>query len=83
MLDPTGQPFYYWSAVVSLAFVYNFWAISYRFSFQEIDRPSMALWFALDYAADSIYLLDVIVNFNTCYLEEGVLQRSTSKIRAH
>lgn len=83
VLDPAGQLYYHWSMVVSLAFLYNFWAISYRFSFQEINLDSMGFWFALDYTADLIYVLDVVVNLRTGYLEEGVLQRNIAKIGQH
>ncbi|KAE8744056.1 hypothetical protein FOCC_FOCC009340, partial [Frankliniella occidentalis] len=38
VFDPAGRLCYYWSMVVSLAFLYNFWVIIYRFAFQEINR---------------------------------------------
>lgn len=37
IFDPAGRLCYYWSMVVSLAFLYNFWVIIYRFAFQEIN----------------------------------------------
>lgn len=37
VFDPAGRLCYYWSMVVSLAFLYNFWVIIYRFAFQEIN----------------------------------------------
>lgn len=83
VLDPSGSLYHHWSMVVSLAFLYNFWSLSYRFAFQEINYDTVALWFALDYSADLIYLLDVIVNFRTGYLEDGVLQRNLDKIGQH
>lgn len=83
VLDPAGSLYYHWSAVVSFAFLYNFWSLSYRFAFCEIDFDSMAFWFALDYSADIIYTLDVIVNHHTGYLEDGVLERNLDKIGQH
>lgn len=38
VFDPAGQLCYYWNMVVSLAFLYNFWVIIYRFAFSEINR---------------------------------------------
>lgn len=38
VFDPAGRLCYYWSIIVSLAFLYNFWVIIYRFAFQEINR---------------------------------------------
>lgn len=83
VLDPSGSLYYHWSMVVSFAFLYNFWSLSYRFAFQEIDFDTVAFWFALDYSADFIYLLDVVINFHTGYLEDGVLQRQADKIGQH
>ncbi|KAF6206477.1 hypothetical protein GE061_017710 [Apolygus lucorum] len=37
VFDPAGRLCYYWSMVVSIAFLYNFWVIIYRFAFQEIN----------------------------------------------
>ena len=39
VFDPAGRLCYYWSLVVSLAFLYNFWVLIYRFAFQV--RPSV------------------------------------------
>lgn len=83
VLDPSGSLYHHWSMVVSLAFLYNFWSLSYRFAFQEINYDTVAPWFALDYSADLIYLLDVVINFRTGYLEDGVLQRKLDKIGQH
>lgn len=38
VFDPAGQLCYYWNMVVSMAFLYNFWVIIYRFAFSEINR---------------------------------------------
>lgn len=69
--------------VVSLAFLYNFWVIIFRFSFSEITFESLVVWFTLDYTMDLIYLLDIIFHFRTGYLEDGVLQTDAIKLRQH
>jgi cyclic nucleotide gated channel alpha 3 len=83
VFDPAGRLCYYWSMVVSLAFLYNFWVLIYRFAFQEITRESLAVWFCLDYFSDLLYLLDIAVHFRTGYLEDGVLQTDATKLRHH
>ncbi|KAH9416785.1 hypothetical protein DERP_011900 [Dermatophagoides pteronyssinus] len=83
VFDPSGRLCYYWSLIVSIAFLYNFWSIIYRCAFQEINEKTVASWFALDYFADFIYILDILVNFRTGYLEEGVLQTDSVKLRQH
>ncbi len=69
VFDPAGRLCYYWSMVVSLAFLYNFWVIIFRFSFAEITAETLAMWFSLDYLMDLIYFLDILVHFRTGYLE--------------
>jgi cyclic nucleotide gated channel alpha 3 len=71
VFDPAGRLCYYWSMVVSLAFLYNFWVIIFRFSFAELSFDSLAVWFSLDYLMDLIYLLDIVFHFRTGYLEVG------------
>uniref|UniRef100_A0A914V3A6 Ion transport domain-containing protein n=1 Tax=Plectus sambesii TaxID=2011161 RepID=A0A914V3A6_9BILA len=81
LFDPAGQLCYYWSGVVSVAFLYNLWVISYRIGFDEIRADTKYTWFALDYSADFIYILDLLMGFRTCYFTDGVLQTNAIKIR--
>ena len=83
VFDPAGRLCYYWSMVVSFAFLYNFWVIIFRFSFAEITLDTLLIWFSLDYLMDLIYLLDIIFHFRTGYLEDGVLQTDSTKLRQH
>ncbi|TDG48343.1 hypothetical protein AWZ03_005298 [Drosophila navojoa] len=83
VFDPAGRLCYYWSMVVSMAFLYNFWVIIYRFAFQEINRRTIAVWFCLDYLSDFLYLIDIFFHFRTGYLEDGVLQTDALKLRTH
>lgn len=83
VFDPAGRLCYYWSMVVSLAFLYNFWVIIYRFAFQEINTQTIIVWFCLDYFSDFLYLVDILFHFRTGYLEDGVLQRDSTKLRQH
>lgn len=83
VFDPSGRLCYWWSAVVGIAFLYNFWVIIYRYAFQEIDSSNIALWFTLDYSADLLYVLDIAFHFRTGYLDEGVLQTDSTKLRIH
>ncbi|XP_074113239.1 uncharacterized protein LOC141536538 isoform X6 [Cotesia typhae] len=83
VFDPAGRLCYYWSMVVSLAFLYNFWVIIYRFAFQEINGETLVVWFCLDYFSDFLYLVDIVFHFRTGYLEDGVLQTDATKLRSH
>ncbi|XP_071085205.1 cyclic nucleotide-gated channel alpha-3-like [Haliotis cracherodii] len=83
VFDPSGRLCYWWSSVVSMAFLYNFWVIIYRFAFQEINADNLSVWFTLDYTADFLYVLDIAFHFRTGYLEDGVLQTDPTKLRLH
>ena len=83
VFDPSGRLSYWWSSIVSIAFIYNFWVIVYRFAFQEISAENISVWFTLDYLADFIYILDIAFHFRTGYLEDGVLQTDATKLRIH
>lgn len=83
VFDPAGRLCYYWSMVVSLAFLYNFWVIIYRFAFQEINANTIIVWFCLDYFSDLLYLVDILFHFRTGYLEDGVLQTDSIKLRQY
>jgi hypothetical protein len=53
----------------------------YRFAFQEIDSENLGIWFTLDYTADLLYILDIAFHFRTGYLDDGVLQTDSIKLR--
>jgi hypothetical protein len=81
IFDPSGRLSYYWTSIISLAFLYNFWIIIFRFSFHELTSDNFLLWFLFDYTCDLLYVMDIMFNFRTAYLEEGVLQTDPNKLR--
>lgn len=81
IFDPAGRFYYFWTMIVSVTFAYNLWIISYRYAFDEITSDTVVFWFTLDYTADLIYLLDLLISFRTGYLKDGVLQTNLVKIR--
>jgi len=83
VFDPAGRLAYWWSFVVTIAFLYNFWVLVYRSAFDEINESNVAIWLTLDYVADLIYLLDILFNLRTGFLDDGVLQTETDKLRRH
>jgi len=81
VFDPSGRLTYWWTSIISLAFLYNFWIIIFRFSFYELTPKNLHIWFIFDYSCDFLYLMDIMFNFRTAYLEEGVLQTDPIKLR--
>ena len=81
IFDPSGRLAYWWTSIISLAFLYNFWIIIFRFSFHELTHQNLLIWFIFDYSCDFLYFMDIMFNFRTAYLEEGVLQTDPIKLR--
>ncbi|KAG8264843.1 hypothetical protein J6590_004872 [Homalodisca vitripennis] len=52
-------------------------------SADNVNWDSILVWFCLDYLADFLYLVDIMFHFRTGYLEDGVLQTDSTKLRHH
>ena len=65
VLDPQHYVYHYWLGVISFAVVYNLLLIPARSSFDELDRDFRAIWIALDYTFDLIYLIDIFLQSRT------------------
>jgi len=42
-----------------------FQVIIYRTAFDEIQRSTVLIWFSLDYFADFVYIMDILIHFRT------------------
>ncbi|GLH15227.1 hypothetical protein R5R35_000308 [Gryllus longicercus] len=61
-----------WLFVVSLCYMYNCWVIPLRCAFPYQTPNNTATWLALDYTADAVYILDVLLfKPRLVYLFEG------------
>ncbi|XP_022695007.1 cyclic nucleotide-gated cation channel alpha-3-like isoform X2 [Varroa jacobsoni] len=80
IVDPSGNRYYFWLFIVSLAVLYNTLFIIGRSVFWELQNASPPLWCALDYICDSIYVLDMVLRARTGYLEQGLLVKDTNKL---
>ena len=66
-LDPMGNVVYRWLFVITLAILYNSFAIIARQTFSQLQDTGwkLGLWLTFDYIADTIYVLDMVVHFRT------------------
>lgn len=78
--NPQGSFIFFWLGIVTMATVYNLWTAIMRQAFSEIQKGKTALWITLDGIADLIYLVDILVQFRTCYLEKGLVVKDSTKI---
>ena len=60
--SPSFYPISGWLSLITFCFIYNAWAIPLRQFFKHYQKPEhLKVWLFLDYLADLIYLLDLVV----------------------
>ncbi len=52
--------------------MYNLWFAIARQAFEPLQRDYADIWEIADYVADTIYFLDIAIQFRTGYLEQGM-----------
>lgn len=71
LFSPSGIWLYRWMAVITIAVLYNAFLIIVRETFDPLQDDYLPLWLTLDYIADIIYILDMVVQFFTSELCGG------------
>ncbi|KAJ6652300.1 hypothetical protein lerEdw1_012710 [Lerista edwardsae] len=80
VLDPSGDPYYWWLSLMVAPVMYNWVILICRSCFPDLQQKYLLVWLALDYACDLLYLLDIGVRFHTGFLEQGILIRDRAQI---
>ena len=83
ILDPTGNVSYYWTMVVCLAVVYHLWTVTFRVAFLDPfydPKCCSVLWILLDQLCTLIFALDLVVQFRTSYLKDGIMEADTDEL---
>lgn len=80
VVHPDGVVIFYWLAVLSLAVFYNWWVLIAREAYEELESRYRLHWFSMDLIADLLYLTDMLIQFRTGYLEQGLLVTNAKKI---
>eukprot|EP00062_Callorhinchus_milii_P006892 gi/632947918/ref/XP_007889309.1/ PREDICTED: cyclic nucleotide-gated cation channel alpha-3 isoform X3 [Callorhinchus milii] len=83
IIDPAGNLYYRWLSIIFVPVMYNWCMLVCRACFDELQVDHLTLWLVLDYTADVIYLIDVLVRFRTGFLEQGLLVKDSKKLRAN
>ncbi|CAG2118223.1 unnamed protein product, partial [Medioppia subpectinata] len=82
-IDPSGNLYYRWLALISCAVLYNAVTIIGRSVFWQLQNLSPVTWLCTDLLCDALYVLDVAVNARTAFLESGLLQRNSRRLLQH
>uniref|UniRef100_A0A8C9AGA0 Cyclic nucleotide gated channel subunit alpha 3 n=1 Tax=Prolemur simus TaxID=1328070 RepID=A0A8C9AGA0_PROSS len=83
VVDPSSNMYYHWLTVIALPVFYNWCLLVCRACFDELQSKYLMLWLVLDYSADVIYGLDVLVRARTGFLEQGLVVRDVERLWKH
>ncbi|KFU89214.1 Cyclic nucleotide-gated olfactory channel, partial [Chaetura pelagica] len=81
VVDPAGDWYYRWLAVIAVPVFYNWCLLVARACFSDLQKTYVVLWLVLDYISDTIYLGDTVIRLRTGFLEQGLLVKNPKKLR--
>ena len=79
LFEPYSTFIYIWSWVIIKAIHYNSWVIIFRVAFYN-TKCNNVLWFCLDYTADLVYLVDILISSRMSFLENGIYVGSVKRV---
>lgn len=83
VINPDETFMFVWLTGLTCAVLYNLWTCIAREAFPEIHEGFEPLWFTADALCDLVYLLDVVVQLRTGYLERGLIVYDSLKLTKH
>ncbi|XP_004031516.5 cyclic nucleotide-gated channel alpha-3 isoform X2 [Gorilla gorilla gorilla] len=83
VVDPSSNLYYRWLTAIALPVFYNWCLLICRACFDELQSKYLMLWLVLDYSADVLYVLDVLVRARTGFLEQGLMVSDTNRLWQH
>jgi hypothetical protein len=83
VLEPSGDFYFCWLLIVSLGVMYNYWVIILFVAFPSIYTDNTKTCFGIDYAFDSIFVLDILIQFRTGFLQDGIMECQSKKLAVH
>lgn len=83
VINPDETFMFVWLTGLTCAVLYNLWTCIAREAFPEIHEGFEPLWFTADALCDLVYLLDVVVQLRTGYLEHGLIVYNSLKLTKH
>ncbi|XP_059622102.1 uncharacterized protein LOC132265433 isoform X2 [Phlebotomus argentipes] len=83
VVNPDENFYFHWLMVLTFCVLYNLWALIVRQSFPELQDLASNFWFACDCISDVVFVLDVVVQLRTGYLEQGLMVYDDKKLAKH
>ncbi|XP_021352257.1 cyclic nucleotide-gated channel rod photoreceptor subunit alpha-like isoform X2 [Mizuhopecten yessoensis] len=75
-----GNLMLYWTGLVTVAVLYNLWTCIAREAFREIHENHLFVWITCDIVCDIVYVLDIVCQFRTGYLDQGLMVFDSVKL---
>ncbi|XP_060568452.1 uncharacterized protein LOC132727059 [Ruditapes philippinarum] len=84
VIEPQSKLYLLWLFIVTLAFMYNAWAIPLRAAFPYQTPDNVKYWLACDYFCDFVYIVDIVLfKMRISFLNSGLKETHRSKTRAN
>lgn len=83
IINPDENFMFIWLGVVTLAVMYNLWTCIAREAFPQIVHDYEFIWITTDAICDLIYLMDILVQLRTGYLEKGLMVSNNKMLAGH
>ena len=80
VISPDDNCLFIWLIFLSSCFFYNIWLVIARQSFEKLQLDFVLYWKFLDTISDTVYFVDIFVQFRTGYLEQGLLVYNSKKL---
>lgn len=80
LFEPYSPFIYVWSWIIITTIHYNSWVMILRVAFFDAQCYNNTLWFCLDYTADFIYLIDILISSRMSFLENGIYVDSVKRV---
>ncbi|XP_055644039.1 uncharacterized protein LOC129780113 isoform X3 [Toxorhynchites rutilus septentrionalis] len=83
VVNPDENFYFYWLMTVTIGILYNMWTLIVRQSFPELQEKVYKFWFSCDCITDVVFIVDVVVQLRTGYLEQGLMVYDSRKLAGH
>ena len=83
IINPDENFMFFWLGVLTLSVMYNLWTCIAREAFPQIVHGYEFIWISTDATCDLVYLLDILVQLRTGYLEKGLMVSNNKMLAGH
>ncbi|XP_068159398.1 uncharacterized protein Cngl isoform X3 [Drosophila tropicalis] len=83
VVNPDENFYFYWLMMLTVCVLYNLWTLIVRQSFPELQQSVPTFWLICDSMTDVVFILDIIVQLRTGYLEQGLMVYDDRKLACH